>query len=236
METLNITKVQARLAIYHYDYINNYKLKDQDISYLENESKSQSRTAKFVSNIIKEDNNFYYILEIEGDTYRYTIDTETMTVSQVCTINNETVFIPSLKVFLGDLTDEEQKQALENIYLGDIEKYASKRTGMQIKFKKKVYQDNSGTWNLKLYTDNLIEHVGICKAMLKEIIVDTWGSIYYYIDKETGEQRLSYINLHFSYEHIDGGTNGHEFGKVRFNEKTSNFEGYNYNTEKYEVI
>lgn len=50
METLNITKVQARLAIYHYDYINNYELKDRDISYLENESKSQSRTAKFDSN------------------------------------------------------------------------------------------------------------------------------------------------------------------------------------------
>ena len=27
-----------------------------------------------------------------------------------------------------------------------------------------------------------------------------------------------------------------EFGKIRFNEKTSNFEGYNYDTEKYEVI
>ena len=92
MKTLDITKVQARLAIYHYDYINNYKLKDRDIHYLENESKSQDRTAKFASNIIKENDNYYYILEIEGDTYRYTIDTETMTVSQVCTINNETVF------------------------------------------------------------------------------------------------------------------------------------------------
>ena len=233
---MNITKVQARLTIYYYDYANNYKLKDRDISYLENESKSQMRTGNYASNIIKENDSYYYIIEIEGDTYRYTIDTETMTVSQVCTVNNETVFIPSLKVFLGDLTDEEQKQALENMYLDDIEKYASKRTGRQIKFKKKIYQDKNGTWNLKLYTDNLIEQTGICKAMLKEIIADTWGSISYYIDKETGEQRLSTILLHFSYTHIDGGTNGHEFGRVRFNEETANFEGYNYDTEKYEVI
>ena len=159
-----------------------------------------------------------------------------MTVSQTCTVNNETVFIPSLKVFLNDLTDEEQKQALENMYLGDIEKYASERTGIQIKFKKEVKQDRNGNWYLKLYTDNLLEHAGICKAMLRKITADTWGNVSYYIDKETGEQRLSYINLHFSYEHIDGGTNGHEFGRVRFNEKTANFEGYNYDTERYEVI
>lgn len=232
----SITKIQARLAIYHYDYANNCKLKDRDIYYLENESNCQTRTSKYADNIIKENDSYYYILKIEDDTYRYTIDTETMTVSQVCTINNETVFIPSLKVFLGDLTDEEQKQALENMYLGDIEKYASERTGIEIKFHKKLYQDRQGTWSLELYTDNLVEHAGICKAMLRTITADTRGNISYYIDKYTGEQKLSYINLHFSYEHLDGGTNGHEFGKVRFNDKTGNFEGYNYETNKYEVI
>ena len=165
---------------------------------------------------------------------------ENHTVTKI-TINKNEVTVPYLENILGDLTDEEQKEALENMYLKDIEKYLSKRCGIDIKLKSMV-TNPKGKYQLKLYTDNLVEHTdnlvehtGICKAMLKNIYIES-DFINYYIDNKTGEQKCSCMRFNFRYEHQDGGYNGHEIGVVRFNEETANFEGYNYDTEMYEVI
>jgi len=235
METLQLTKFQARQAIYTWRFAQ-VDLQHKDLNYVERQAATYNEK---YDNIKEENGVFLWTRTSEGNTYTLTIDISDHTQLDVydsVTINGQKFKVSDLLKFLNDLTDVEQKNILENMLLEDIEKYASQRTGIPIKFKKKIYQDNQGMWNMKLYTDNLVEHAGICKAMLKEITANTWGDVGYYIDKETGEQKLSKIILHFSYEHIDGGTNGHEFGRVRFNEKTSNFEGYNYETEKYEVI
>lgn len=235
MQTLELTKYQARQALNTYHYAKE-DLKNKDLNYVETEAKINNR----FSDIREENGVFLWVRKSKENIYVLTIDISDHTQMKLydqIKINGESFSIEYLQGFLNDLTDEEQKEALENMYLGSIEKYASERTGIPITFKKKLYQDKKGVWNLKLHTDNLIEHAGICKAMLRSITADTWGSICYYIDNEyTGEQKLSHIMLHFSYEHIDGGTNGHEFGRIRWNEKNAEFEGYNYETERYEAI
>ena len=231
MVTINITKYQARQALNSYHYAND-DLMGKSIAYLEDECKFNSQ----LTNIRKIDDKFHYIRNTKGTTYDFTIDTDTMTLSQVCTINNETVFIPSLKVFLGDLSVEEQKYGLQHLYLDSIEKYLSKRTGIPIKLYSELKQTKQGNWVLNLFSENLIDKTGICKAMLKEIHIECTG-IGYSIDYDkTGEQYLGIPAIYFQYEHHAGGHNGYEIGRVRWNEDKETFEGYNYDTEKFEVI
>ena len=223
METLTLTKLQARQCL---DYLEWAK----DISSRFNQKELKNR--KSWDNDLKELNGQIYFQKTQGDTcYRYLLENHTVTK---ITINKEEVTVPYLERLLGDLTPLEQRKALEDMYLTDIEKYLSKRCGIEIKLKSMV-TNPKGVYQLKLYTDNLVEHTGICKAMLKNIYIES-DFIGYHIDKSTGEQKLSYMRFNFRYTHQDGGHNGHEIGCVRFNEYTANFEGYNYETEMYEVI
>lgn len=232
METLQLTKYQARQAINTWKYAQD-DLKHKDLNYVER----QAATYDEKYDNIKEVNGvFLYVRKSEGNTYTLTIDTSDHTQMDVydnILINEQKYTIGYLLGFLNDLTDLEQRKVLEDFYVGDIENYLEERCGHPITLRKMVTMDHT-RYVLDLYTDNLVNETGICKAMLKNIYIESRKNGFV-IDKETGEQVLGYMRFYFRYEHQDGGSNGHEIGVIRQN-KNGDLEGYNYETEKFEVI
>ena len=220
-----ITKVQARQAIYNYNWANK-DLKRRDLSYLQCEARAYD--PRF-SNIMDKDGTFVWISkEFEG-----IIDCNEMCLHNVVMINGQTYSIEELIEFINDLTDEEQHDKLEQLDLSAIQLYIKKRTGMHVTLHKELYKNNDNKWCLTLSSDNLVEHIGICKAMIDEIYMEC-NNIGFGIDRDTGEQQLWIPSLYFYYVHQDGGRNGHEFGRIAYN--GNEFLGYNYETRKYEVI
>lgn len=231
MQTLELTKYQARQALNTYHYAKE-DLKNKDLNYVEREAKINNR----FSDIKEENGVFLWVRNSQGNTYILTIDTSNhtqMDVYDTIKINGQDFSVGYLLGFLNDLTDLEQRKILEDFYVGNIENYLEKRCGHPITLKKFV-TNNKGKYQLDLYTGDLLSETGICKAMLKHIYIESRNNGFY-IDQETGEQKLSYMRFYFRYEHQDGGSNGHEIGVVRQN-KDGELEGYNYETEKYEVI
>lgn len=229
METLQLTKYQARQAINTWRYAQD-ELQHKDLNYVERQAATYNEK---YDNIKEENGVFLWIRKFEGDTYTLTIDHTQMDVYDNILINEQKYTIGYLLGFLNDLTDSEQRKVLEDFYVGNIENYLEKRCGHPITLKKFV-TNPKGKYQMDLYTDNLVSETGICKAMLKNIYIEC-RNIGFYIEQETGEQKLSYMRFYFRYEHQDGGSNGHEIGVIRQN-KNGDLEGYNYETEKFEVI
>lgn len=233
METLQLTKFQARQAVNTWKYAQE-DLSHKDLNYVER----QAATYNEKYDNIKEENNVYiWIRKSNDNVYELAIDTSDHTKMDVydkVSINGKVFTIGYLLGFLNDLTDLEQRKVLEDFYVGGIENYLEKRCGHPITLKKFV-TNPKGKYQMDLYTDNLVNETGICKAMLKNIYIEC-RNIGFYVDYEyTGEQKLSYMRFNFRYEHQDGGSNGHEIGVVRQN-KNGELEGYNYETGKYEVL
>lgn len=225
MSTITLTKLQARQAIYNYNWANE-DLKGKDLAYLEREAKLYD--PRF-SNIMDKDGAFVWV----SKEFEYIIDCHELRLHNVVKINEETYSIKELINFIGDLTDEEQHDKLEQLDLSAIQLYIKKRTGMHVTLHKELYKNRQDKWSLKIYSDNLVEHIGICKAMIDEIYIECRG-IGFGVDRETGEQELWIPSLYFHYVHQDGGRNGHEFGRVAYN--GNKFLGYNYETREYEEI
>lgn len=232
MQTLEITKYQARQAVYTWKWAQE-ELQNRNLNYVER----QAATYNPKWDNIKEENGLYFWIRIsENNSYVLTInieDPEQMDVYDNIKINGQEFSIGYLLGFLNDLTDLEQRKVLEDFYVGNIEKYLEKRCGHPITLKKFV-TNNKGKYQLDLYTDNLISEAGICKAMLKDIYIESRGNGFY-IEQESGEQKLACMRFDFRYNHQDGGSNGHEIGIIRQN-KDGNLEGYNYDTNEWEII
>ena len=232
METLQLTKFQARQAINTWKYAHE-DLSHKDLNYVERQAATYSE--KYDN--IKEENGIYiWIRKSNDNVYKLVIDIthpEQMDVYDRVNINGENFTVGYLLGFLNDLTDLEQRKVLEDFYVGNVENYLEKRCGHPITLKKFV-TNPKGKYQMDLYTDNLVSETGICKAMLKNIYIEC-RNVGFYINQDTGEQELSYMKFNFRYEHQDGGSNGHEIGIIRQN-KNGELEGYNYETEKYEVI
>lgn len=231
MITINVSKYQARQALNSYNYATDY-LKGKSISHLEDESKYSEK----LSNIREENGIFYYVRNTKESRYVFIIDKENMIVKPDVKINDQVYSIQNLKEFLNDLSPEEQKKNLENLYIGAFEKYLSKRTGIKIHLYKEIKQSKNGEYSLNLFTGNLIDKTGICKAMLKYINIECNGISYSIDYNTTGEQYLWIPTFDFRYDHINGGSNGYEVGRIKWNEKEASFYGYNYETGDYEVI
>lgn len=229
METTQLTKYIARQAILTYQYANE-ELRSKDINYLQQQATLYNEK---YDNITTKNGAFIYVRYHQGIRYEYIIDCHKMCLHPVVEIDGQRYTIDDIKEFLGDLTPEQQKQVLQNLAIYTFEKYIEKRTGYPIKFEKIKICEDKGNYSMYLQTGNLIEQSGICKAMLKEIHIEMNG-IGFYIDNETGEQRLWLPSIHFKYTHMDNGTNGHEMGRIRYVD--GRYQGYNYETETWENI
>lgn len=230
MKTLQLTKYQARQALNTYRFANETLSHYDGVKQLERESQWDSK----FSNIHKQNDSYYYVRNSK-DKFVFLIDVENMVVRPDVEINGQLFSVAYLQGYLNDLAPEQQKESLNSMDLTPIEKYLSKRCGTKIHLYTELKQNKSGDYTLNLFTGNLIDKTGICKAMLKDINIES--SIGYSIDYDgTGEQYLYISTFYFQYDHMNGGSNGYEMGRVKWNEEDACFYGYNYETRKYEVI
>jgi len=221
METLNITMKEARYCLGLNEYAEN-------MANRYNQKQLQDRV-NWDTDIKNINGKFYYVKMSDGVEYKYLLENYTTKMY----IDNNEVSKAYLEGILGDLSEMEQHDVLKNFYLGGIEKYLSKRCGTQITLNKLVTMKN-GKYVMDLYTDDLVDKSGVCKAMLEHLYIESRGNGFY-IDQETGKQIISFSTFRFVYQHVGGGSNGHEMGCIRMNEKEE-LLGWNYETEKYEVI
>ena len=228
MKTLQLTKYVARQAILTYKYANE-EVQGRDIRYLEQQTTLYNEK---YDNITTKDGAFIYVRYHKEDKYTYMIDCHKMCLHPIVEINGKRYTIEEINEFLGDLNEEQQKEALQNFPIQLVEKYIEKRTGWEIKFSKIKLYKHHGQYTLDFYTDNLIEKSGVCRGMLKEIHIEIRG-IDFSINPDTGEQYMWIPAIYFRYTHIDNSTNGHEMGRIRYN---GQYQGYNYETETWENI
>ena len=122
METLQLTKYQARQAINTWRYAQD-DLQHRDLNYVERQASTYNEK---YDNIKRENGVFLYVRNSEGNTYTLTIDTSDHTQMDVydnILINEQKYTISYLLGFLNDLTDLEQRKVLEDLYVGNIENY-----------------------------------------------------------------------------------------------------------------
>lgn len=123
----------------------------------------------------------------------------------------------------NDLKGIRQKQWLEVFSLQPLETFISTLLGIPVKLEKQIFE-NKGEWKMTFSsTENLVQHAGICKAIIEELRVDSFGSCSFYYDKDNGEQKLSIPRIHFSYKHPYGGTNGYEIARVYYDMYSGNW-------------
>lgn len=132
-------------------------------------------------------------------------------------IDGEIVSLDWIKVQLEtDLIGIKQKKWLEVFSLQPLETLVSTMLGTPIKFEKEVYE-HKGEWKMRFSSsENLVDKAGICKWIMKDLRVDSFGSCSFFFDKDSGEQKLSIPRIDFSYEHTHGGSNGYELVTVYY--------------------
>lgn len=136
--------------------------------------------------------------------------------------------------FLNMVADdiEDELGFVTSLDFSPVSTYVSKLLGIKVNMTFDVNADG----RVFLYSSDIVKHAGVCQAMLKTLKVTTFGSIGLSIDNNTGEQYLYIPALYFDYEHTNGGHNGYEIGRVKYDIKTCVWTGLNPETKKYEVI
>ena len=151
-------------------------------------------------------------------------------------INDEYVYVRGIKVTFEEcenaISDDIKNviEYLDSIDLKPLEKYLSIICETPITLEKQIDEKNEC---IKLRSNNIVEHAGVCKLMLSELYIQT--SLGLYIDAK-GEQQVYVSTINFQYEHSHGGHNGYEIGRVCYDIKTGIWTGLNPETKTYEVI
>lgn len=182
------------------------------------------KLSQICDRVKKVGNKYYYVEVVFCDEYKFEINKR---INKYF-INDEEIDINNIPKLLNDI--EDKISYLEKFDITPIEKYLSEKIGIDIKLNKSIIDDDG----LKLESDNLVEHTGICKVMLDRIYVRT--GLYFIIDSRTGEQCLCISSVYYEYDHSHKGRNGYEIAKLRYDMNTNKFTAYNYDTEKFEEI
>lgn len=159
-------------------------------------------------------------------------------------IDGETVSLDWINLQLEtDLVGIKQKKWLEVFSLEPLEVLIYHLLGINVKFEKDIYEKD-GNWKMRFSsTENLIEYAGICKWIMKDLRIDSFGSCSFYFDRDSGEQKLSLPPMHFYYEHTNGGSNDYELIRVYYDMYSGNWhylkDGvaiifYNANNDEYQ--
>lgn len=158
----------------------------------------------------------YYYRPIENGTFwkfetLTNLDTEESYHSKFETEKEARDFVEKAnKTFYLEYYDNDEiKEWFDKIDFTPIFKRVEDLLGMKLTFTVKL----TIGYRSKIYNrfeikseENLVDFFRVIKAAWKDFRVDTF-SAQIYANKETGELEL-WGNMHYSYEHNDGGTNG----------------------------
>lgn len=121
------------------------------------------------------------------------------------------------------LTKEEQKEFFENFDIEPLTKIMTSLLGIDIELKKTLcYNARYDCHTLMIESQELVEHIGIARAIIKSIKADTFGTCRFFTNDED-EHELYIPYMHFSYVHTSGGTNGYELLNVSYDIRTGNW-------------
>lgn len=109
------------------------------------------------------------------------------------------------------LTKEEQKKFMEELDITPIEKVLSKKLGVEIKLSKRIFERNNEI-QMDLKSQDLKEYAGILSSQYNYLVIDTFGSCSFYIN-DKNNQGFIIPSMHYSFEYVNGGSNGHELQK-----------------------
>ena len=223
MTTLEITKKHAREAKELLKWAKEDVKRTKDFDVEANWFSTTKRGIKF------ENGSYWYEQTLRGDKYEFAINSIEKTVEEdYVLINGEMVLFTKLNDMLKDDIMNVIPYLL-SIDIKPLEEYLSNICGYKVKFKVVAEKDT-----INLYTDNLLEHTGMCKPMFKEIRICTNMSMV--INQYTGNQEVSISPINFDYEHSHGGHNGYEIARVRFDRLTRLWYFYDYEKAEYTVM
>jgi hypothetical protein len=140
-------------------------------------------------------------------------------------VNGEIKCLRWLQNQLGDLNIKEQKKFMETLDITPLNSYISNLLGAPVEFCKLFSSNKQGEPVMILQSDDLIEHVGIMKATLSSIVVNTFGYCSFGVDRE-GIQQFFIPEIHFSYTHKNGGSNGSGICKIVYDIHTKEWQVY----------
>jgi hypothetical protein len=105
----------------------------------------------------------------------------------------------------GEVYMEKSKEdkLFESVDLKPLEKEASRLLGIPVKLDH-IEKKDENRWEVAM-KKNLVEHVGIFKSVIKEVYINSFNHWHLNVDKG-----ILACNLHLSYIHHGGGSNGKE--------------------------
>ena len=141
-------------------------------------------------------------------------------------IGTQIVSYEYCKKQLNDLSLEGQQKFLENLNTTPLEDYIINKLNISnLKFTHNLYIASKDTPDaqprMRLISQDLKSLAGILSSQYKELTLQTFGSITFYISKETGLQELSFPYIHFSWEYANGGSIGNSAFSVKYNHRTN---------------
>ena len=124
---------------------------------------------KAVTDNYKEiDGKIHYTEVLDKVEYKLKINKENKSISDEAFINNQPINISEIDSLLDVIADE--SAFLQNLDISFITSYIADKLNVSTTFKKEVINKNNSV-RLKLKSDNIADHAGCCKAMLKELYI-----------------------------------------------------------------
>lgn len=140
----------------------------------------------------------------------------------------ETISYDYCKKQLNDLSLKEQESFLRNLDLKLLENTLQDILNVPIKLTSELYlPTNTRTElspKLSIYSQDLKEYCGILSSQYKEIKLETFGRVGFYLSDKDGLQHISFPDIHYAWTYIDGGSNGHTAFTVNYDFRNDHWD------------
>ena len=143
-------------------------------------------------------------------------------------VMSEVISYDYCKKQLNDLSLKEQENFLIGLDLKPLETAISNYLGIKINFSSDLYLPTNKSSNLSpklsIYSQDLKEYCGILSSQYKEIKLETFGRVSFYISKDDGLQHISFPDIHYAWTYNDGGSNGHIAFNVKYDFRSNSWD------------
>lgn len=140
----------------------------------------------------------------------------------------ETISYDYCKKQLNDLTLREQENFLASLDLKPLETIISNYLGIEVNFISELFlpvnHNSELSPKLSIYSQDLKEHCGILSSQYKEIKLETFGRVAFYLSDRDGLQHISFPDIHYAWTYIDGGSNGHTAFRVNYDFRNNHWD------------